>query len=617
MDINLPSYNGSDLGANYTKKGTEFVVWAPLSNQTYLNLEIKPNKFTKIEMTKEDNGVFRTFVKGNLLNRRYRYIVNNNGVITETNDPWGKGTSFNSEYSAVVDIEAVKKLGNVIPSTPCESPNDAIVYEVHIRDFTEDKHSDIQDKRHYLGMIEEGRKTLGGHPAGIDYLKFLGITHVQILPIHDYLGADDKDYSLEYNWGYNPISYFALEGSYSKAPEIPMSRLLEFKEMVNGFHKNDIRVIIDVVYNHIYDHETCFMQKLVPDYFLRFFKDGKLSQSSGCGNDLASEKPMMRKMIIESLKYLVEVYDVDGFRFDLMGINDIETINMAYEACKEIKKDIIFYGEGWDMPSALPSEKRASMNNAKKMPNIGFFNDLYRDTIKGPTFPDQLAQKGYIGGNLEKVDLIPYCLLGSVTNKPFKGKFLYAHQSVNYVECHDNNTLFDKLQASNPEEPVETILKRITLANSMVMYSFGIPFFHMGQEIGQSKFGLENSYNVKKVNNMSWALLDERFDMACYFSMIAYLRKFKLPFLRYDIEKNIDIFTVQKWGNDILCLYSDNKELIAPYNKIVIIINPTNKNQPYELDDYYRYLSSNSKGLGEIYIKRGIIPACSTQVLYL
>lgn len=617
MKIDLPSYEGSDLGANYTKKGTEFVVWAPLSNKTLLKLETKPNTFENLEMTREENGVFRLFVKGDLLNRKYKYIVDNNGKIQEANDPWGKGASFNSEYSAVVDINKIVKMGKITPKTQTKTPNEAIVYEVHIRDFTEDKHSDIKDKRHYLGMVEPNRKTTGGRPAGLDYLKFLGITHVQILPIHDYLGADDRDYSKEYNWGYNPISYFALEGSYSKNPEIPMSRLEEFKTMVNEFHKNDIKVIIDVVYNHIYDHETCAMQKIVPNYFLRFFPDGKLSQSSGCGNDLASEKPMMRKMIIESLKYLVDVFDVDGFRFDLMGIMDIDTINQAYDECKALKENIIFYGEGWDMPSALKSEERASMNNAIKMPNIGFFNDFFRDTVKGPTFADTLNKKGYIGGNLSKVDHIPYCLLGSVTNKPFKGKFEFAHQSVNYVECHDNNTLFDKLQASNPEESVETILQRIKLANSLVMYSFGIPFFHMGQEIGQSKFGLENSYNVKKVNNMSWKLLDERWDMACYFSMLTYLRKNKLPFLTYDLAKNIDIFTVQKWGNDILCLYSDKKELIAPYNKIVIIINPTNKNQPYELNDYYTYLSSNTKGLEQVIIKRGIIPACSTQVLFI
>ena len=609
----VPYFN-DDLGATYHPEYTEFVLWAPASSEVTLNLESEEEKvFIKYPMNKEENGVFRLIVNGDFLNRKYYYTVINNGIEVDTNDPWGKGASLNSQYSAVVDIEAVKKLKNIAPKTQINSYLDAIIYELHIRDFTEDKHTNIEDRRHYLGLVEPHRKTYGGHPAGLDYLKFLGITHVQIQPIFDFFGPDDVNPLRGYNWGYNPISYFALEGSFSKAPEIPQSRLMEFKTMVNELHKNDIRVVIDVVYNHVYEYKNTSWQKLVPDYFFRFLPNGRISESSGCGNDFASEKPMGRKMIIDSIKYLFEVFDIDGLRFDLMGINDYETINMAYEEVKKIKPDAIFYGEGWNMPTALDEKLRASAENAAKMPDIGFFNDTFRDVIKGHTF--DLGEKGYCCGNINNLDAVEYVMKASVVNSPYRRRFDYPHQSINYVECHDNHTLFDKLVVSNNDEDDDVLLERIKLANAMVMLSFGVPFFHMGQEIGQSKFGLGNSYNVIKVNNMSWKLLDERFDMASYFHLIALLRRQKLPFLKVDNPSDVaQMFRFKKWGNDLLCMTSDNRPELLPYKKIVILFNPTNETKQYELNDYYAYISlRNDKS----FIKNGIIPACSAQILGL
>ena len=612
-----PIYLGDDLGANYTKKATEFVLWAPVSEKVILNLEDNRENFKQYELNKEENGVFRIVVKGNHLNKKYYYTVLNNGEYVKTNDPWGKGVSLNSEYSAVIDVEAVEKMGKVKLEKKMNSYLDAIIYELHIRDFTEDKHTDIVDKRHYLGLVEKNRKTLKGNPAGLDYLKYLGITHVQILPVHDFYGSDDLQPLRGYNWGYNPISYFALEGSFSKHPEIPQSRLEEFKTMVNELHRNNIRVILDVVYNHVYEYKNTHWQKLVPDYFFRFLPNGKISESSGCGNDFASETPMGRKMIIDSLKYLIETFDVDGFRFDLMGIIDYETINMAFEEAKKLKEDIMFYGEGWNMPTALPERLRASADNADKMPNIGFFNDSFRDKIKGATF--DLHNKGFICGGFDDLPGVEYVLRGSVVNKPYPARFKHLHQSINYIECHDNHTLYDKLIVSNADESDDFILQRIKFANTITMFSFGVPFFHMGQEIGQSKFGLGNSYNVVKVNNMSWKLVDERFDMVMYFRFIAILRKLDLPFLHNDnAEETKNIFNNIYWKNDLLYLESENTPLIAPYKKVVLICNPTKVNKQYELDNYYSYLSATKySGGNTIYIKNGIISACSIQILYL
>lgn len=614
MNQQFIPYLGDDLGANYHKKYTEFVLWAPLSNKVTLNLENKDHTFSPYLLNKEDNGVFRISVKGDYLNRKYNYTVINDGVEVTTNDPWGKGTSLNSQYSAVVDIQKVEKIGKIAPKSEMKSMLEAIIYELHIRDFTEDKHTNIVDKRHYLGLVEPKRKTQKGHPAGLEYLKYLGVTHVQILPVLDFFGPDDVNPLRGYNWGYNPISYFALEGSFSKSPEIPQSRLMEFKTMVNELHRNDIRVILDVVYNHVYEYKNTSWQKLIPDYFFRFLPNGKISESSGCGNDFASEKPMARKMIIDSIKYLIDVFDVDGFRFDLMGIMDYETVNLAYQEAKKLKKDIIFYGEGWNMPTALDEKLRASADNSDKMPGIGFFNDTFRDVVKGHTF--DLGERGYCGGNLDNLPAVEYVMKASTVNSPYPRRFSYAHQSINYVECHDNHTLFDKLVVSNSDEPDETILDRIKFANETVMLSFGVPFFHMGQEIGQSKFGLGNSYNVIKVNNMSWKLLDERFDMASHFHLLATLRKEFLSFLKVDNPESIaKMFSYKRWGNDILCMYAENKEELLPYKKVIILVNPTNETKQYELNEYYAYLSVRNGKRGVSYVKNGMISAHSYQVL--
>lgn len=615
MKKDLKPYLKDDLGATYHKDHTDFVIWAPLSKKATLNIETKNGDFKAIPMEKGEDNSFRIKVKGNLLNKKYYYTVNNDDKDVDTNDPWGKGTSLNSEYSAVVDLDAVDKLKKVPLKTKMNSYLDSIIYELHIRDFTEDKHSDIEDKRHYLGLVEKGRMTWGGHPAGLDYLKFLGITHVQILPILDYLGADDVNPLRGYNWGYNPISFFALEGSYSRHPEIPQTRLLEFKKMVNELHRNDIRVIIDVVYNHVYEYKNTSWQKLVPDYFFRFLPDGKISESSGCGNDFASETPMGRKMIIDSLKYLVDTFDVDGFRFDLMGIIDYETINMAYDECKKLKEDIMFYGEGWNMPTALEESKRASADNAIKMPNIGFFNDTYREIIKGGTF--DLHNKGFAAGNNDNLAGVEYVMKGSTVNSPYPRRFNKPHQSINYIECHDNGTIFDKYVVSNNHEDESLILNRIKFANTVLMFSCGVPFYHMGQEIGQSKFGLENSYNVIRVNNMSWKLVDERFWMVANFHMFVTLRKNRLPLLHVDDPAEFaDVFKVGTTHEGIIYLYGEG-EKVHPYKKVYVLFNNSSEDKHFQFDDYFAYLSAMNKTFNNLtYVKNGVLPASTIQIYF-
>ena len=581
-------YDGDDLGAIYTKKYTNFAVWAPLATDVTLKLETGKNEFSLIKMERTDKGVYRVKVSGDLLNKKYHYLVTNSGVTRESNDPYGKGVSCNSEYSAVVDFESLLQNQRFAPKTKIENYVDAVIYETNVRDFTEDKTTNIKEKGKYLGFVEEGRKTKGGHPAGIDYLKYLGITHVQLNPIFDFDNVKDDDVSKSYNWGYDPLSYFSIEGCYASDPINPSSRMKEFSTLVERLHKNDIRTIVDVVYNHVFEYATSYYEKIVPNYYFRRRKTGQIARASGCGNDVASERLMVRKLIIDSTKYLVEYYNIDGLRFDLMGLIDVDTINKLVEECKNIKKDLIFYGEGWNMGMELPFEKKACAENHSLLSGVGFFNDTYRDVLKGSTFDK--CQKGYIGGDVTYAFGLKYILYGSILDVNYDARFSDANQSINYVECHDNNTLFDKLLESNSEESKETLLRRVILTNDIISLSIGIPFYHMGQEIGLSKDGLDNTYNVTKVNNMNWELVDERWEMVQHFKESLLVRKM-LGFTKLHSKEEIDdAFSFDHWDNGVICIEAKKEKISQPFKKLCILINPLNQDFCFEFDDEYKML---------------------------
>lgn len=608
-------YSGDDLGAVYTKKFTKFAVWAPLASNVLLKVENAKGEFDYVKMERTEKGVYRATVHGDLLNKKYHYLVTNSGVIRESNDPYGKGVSCNSEYSAVVDYESLLKNTRYKPITAINNYVDAVIYETNVRDFTEDKNTDIKEKGKYLGFVEEGKKTKGGNPAGIDYLKYLGITHVQLNPIFDFDNVKDDDVSRSYNWGYDPLSYFAIEGCYASDPINPSSRMNEFSTMVEKLHKNDIRTIVDVVYNHVFEYATSYYEKIVPNYYFRRRKNGQIARASGCGNDVASERLMVRKLIIDSTKYLIKYYNVDGLRFDLMGLLDVDTINQLVKECKLIKDDLIFYGEGWNMGMELPMEKKACADNCDLMPNMGFFNDSYRDIVKGPTGRDKIQQKGYINGDLNYAFGLDYILYGCVKDISYKPRFSDANQSINYAECHDNNTLFDKLIESNGDESKETLLRRVSLCNKIILISFGIPFFHMGQEIGLSKEGLDNTYNVTKVNNMNWTLVDERFEMVIKFKNAVAIRKL-LAYTKLHSLKDIDkAFKIEHWDNGIYCIIASNKTVSQPFNELFILINPLNKDITFEFDKEYALMRCvNDKD--KMLVKNGIISNITMSIYY-
>ena len=587
----LFTYDGDDLGNTYSEKETSFAVWAPISPSVQLLIE-GDNGFISYDMTRTDKGVYRITLPGDYKNKKYRYLIENNGVSRETTDIYAKASSINSEYSVVIDLKEVDKLGTVNFKNADIKMVDSIIYEVHVRDFTEDKNTDIEQKGKYLGFVEENRKTKGGHPAGLDYLTYLGITHVQLQPIHDVNNVPEDNPKFRYNWGYDPCSYFVLEGAYSSNPFDPYSRIKEFKTMVNKLHKRNIGVIIDVVYNHCYEWLYTAFEKTVPNYYFRKKKDGSLSSISGCGNDMASERPMVRKLIVDSVTYLFKQFDIDGLRFDLMGLLDINTMLEVEKAVRAIKPNAFLYGEGWNMGLQIPESERASADNADKLENFAFFNDMYRDIVKGPTFKDGITTKGFANGDHNYYFGLEFAMNGSVLDLSYRHKFNDANQSINYVECHDNNTLFDKLVKSNPEEDESIIYDRVRLANDIVMLSFGVPFFHMGQEIGQSKLGLDNTYNILKINNMNWLQVDKNFDMVDHFKFTIDIRKNHLLYLHKSKPEEIaNVYKFEKLDNNVVKI----KVATEDYKNMEIYINTTNDPQVFVFDDYHSVLVNTAK----------------------
>ena len=584
-----------EFGAKYTKEETTFTLWSPMSEKVYLKLEKNENNFILLPMAKGKKGVFKVTVKGDLFNKKYNYMIHQNEVIKEIRDPYGTGMSINSRYSAVVDLSCLDVIKKVKPTTKIESPTDAVIYELDIRDFTELDKGNEQPGT-YLGLINR-----------IDYLKKLGITHVQLLPVHDFFGVDDtiKD---NYNWGYNPISYFSLEGSYSNYPEDPLARLLEFKTMVEELHKNDIRVVMDVVYNHIYEYQNSDFHKNVPNYYFRRLGK-KISEGSGCGNDIATERTMVRKHILDSIKYAMETFDVDGFRFDLLGLIDLKTSQEVVKLVKGIKSDAIVYGEGWDMMTGIPKDMKTCSDNAHQIPEMGFFNDQFRDVIKGSTF--NRYEKGFIFNTYYHEDL-NNVLCGCM----IKNRYDSFAQSINYVECHDNQTIYDKISYFDDNEEIN--LKRVKFANAITMLSLGVPFIHMGQEIGMSKCMLDNTYNVPKVNNMDWKLVEERDEMVRYLSDLIKLRKKLKMYKAKSLSELVNVENKYLENGLLVVEIKGNELLFDNYSEAMFVINPTEDTKTMEFKDYCMvYFGANGFAGKDSFTRNFICPGLGVELLII
>ena len=518
------TYTGDDLGATYTPEKTIFRVWAPTAESMVVNLYEagtpgKDDKLEEIEMTADVNGTWVAEKSGDLSGTYYTYSVTIDSVTQEACDPYARTTGVNGQRAMVIDLDATDPEGWDEDTNPHagESINDAVIYELHIRDLSTDKNSGIENVGKYLGLTETGTTTPSGIPTGLDHIKLLGATHVHILPFYDF-GSVNETYTYEglFNWGYDPVNYNVPEGSYSTDPYHGEVRVAEVKQMVQTLHENDISIVMDVVYNHVYSAGDFCFNKIVPGYFSRIKEDGSYSSGSGCGNDTASERAMVKKYIVDSVNYWADEYHIDGFRFDLVGLIDTETINEIVETVHETHPDVIFYGEGWTMDTSVTKEgyTLATQQNSEKTPGFAYFNDTIRDGLKGNVFNE--GEVGYVSGALNMETKIINCFMGNDTwcSSP--------SQTINYASCHDNLTLYDRLLVSRPDASQEDIIRMNNLAASVYMLAEGVPFMQAGEEMLRSKPNGDGTYNSNsyssgdEINSLKWGDLDDEAHMAVY-----------------------------------------------------------------------------------------------------
>lgn len=531
------AYDGK-LGYDYTKEKTEFNLWAPTAKSVKLILDSK-----SYDMTRQDKGVYNTTIPGDLLLKQYVYELefSNNQKVTSV-DPYSYAVTANSTHTVIVTNKDLSpdKWDATKRMTPFSKNTDAIIYEAHVRDLTIGKDNGITNKGKFLGLTEKGTKTTSGNLSGLDYIKSLGVTHVQLLPIYDFASIDetvDLSYGKVYNWGYDPLNYNVPEGTYSTDPTNPTLRAKELKQLVNALHNEGLYVIMDVVYNHVSDVNRSAFHKTVPGYFFRYDDAGRLLNGTGVGNETASEQPMFRRYMVESLKYWATEYNLDGFRFDLMGIHDVQTMKQVRESISSIDDSIIILGEGWDM-GTQPSNVKANQKNADDLPEIAYFNDAIRDAIKGSVF--DAKDPGMVNGKLSQESLVGNNLLGANHIDKMLGNYVSAAQVVQYVEAHDNLTLYDKLLASKPDDTDDIREKRHNLATSMVLLSQGMPFIHAGQEILRTKNGDHNSYiSPDSVNEFDYDRQTTYPNSLNLFKQLVTLRK-NTPLLRLDSFEEID-----------------------------------------------------------------------------
>ena len=552
----FPGYTGNDLGLTYSPKQSSFRIWAPTADKAELRLyehAALGQPLRSVSMTKSAQGTWTALLKGDQIGKYYTFSVLYKGEwLDEVPDPYAKAVGINGVRAMVVDLLKTNPPGwNSDRSPGLKSKTDAIIYELHVRDASIDPNSGIKNKGKYLGLTETGSKNKDGLPTGLDHLVELGVTHIHLLPVFDYNSVNEVLLQKPYNWGYDPLNYNCPEGSYSTNAIDGNVRIREFKQLVKTFHDKGLSVVMDVVYNHtgLTDHSN--FNQLVPGYYYRHDAKGELSNATGCNNETASEKAMMRKFILESVLYWVKEYHVDGFRFDLMGVHDIETMNLISKELHKIKPGILLYGEGWTAgASPLPDNMRALKQNVSKLDGIAVFSDDIRDGIKGSVF--DAADKGFASGKpgMEesiKFGIVAACQHPQVDYKKVNySKAAYAIAPANvisYAECHDNNTLWDKLAISAPNATPEERRNMHKLALSIVLTSQGISFLHAGTEFLRSKKGVENSYNSPdSINEIDWNLKTINKDVFDYVQQLIKMRKLHPAFRMQtaeQLQKNI------------------------------------------------------------------------------
>ena len=632
-----PVRSGSLTEMEYAPGATRFSVWAPTADEVRLMLYEAGeggHAYTTISMEAGEEGVWHTTVNEDLLGKFYAFNV-------KINDKWlgdtpginAKAVGVNGKRAAIIDMRATDPEGwNEDRRPPLKSPADVVIYEMHHRDFSMSPASGIEHKGKFLALTETGTRSPEGLATGIDHLKELGVTHVHILPSYDYASVDEtKLDENRYNWGYDPLNYNVPDGSYSTDPYDPATRIREFKQMVQALHKAGIRVILDVVYNHTFNIDGSNFERTVPGYFYRQKPDGTYADASACGNETASERPMMRKYMIESVLYWVNEYHIDGFRFDLMGIHDIETMNEIRRALTAVDPSIFIYGEGWAAQAPqLPQDSLAMKANTHRMPGIAAFSDEMRDALRGP-FNDN-KQGAFLAGLPGGEESIKFGIVGAIAHPQVNNDSVNYSQApwaaqptqmISYVSCHDDMCLVDRLRTSIPGITPEELARLDKLAQTAVFTSQGVPFIQAGEEVLRDKKGVHNSFqSPDSVNIIDWTRKAAHADVFAYYKGLIQLRKEHPAFRLGDadlVRRHLEFLPVEgsnvvawrlkehaggdAWG-DIIVVLNARKEATAvtvPEGKYTIVCK----------DGFI-----NSRGLGTAYGPSLSVPPQSALILY-
>jgi pullulanase len=583
-----PVYSGSDLGLQYSAKSSSFRIWAPGADKVKLSIYPTGEGGSPVQTLLMNSSVQGTWIarlEGDHAGEFYTFSVLRNGSWSnEVTDPYVKAAGINGKRGAIIDMiktDPADWKKDVSPGIA--DPTDAIIYELHVRDASIAANSGIINKGKFLGLTEKGTTNGKGESTGIDHIKDLGITHVHLLPVFDYNSVDEKNPNSGYNWGYDPLNYNVPEGSYSTNPADPLSRIRELKYLVKTFHGYGLNVVMDVVYNHTALSEHSNFNELVPGYYYRLTKDGKFSNATACGNETASEKAMMRKFMLESMKYWVQEYHIDGFRVDLMGVHDIVTMNMISKELHKIKPGILLYGEGWTAgASTLPDSLRALKANASKLDHIAVFSDDIRDGIKGSVFEHK--DNGFASGKHGMEESVKFGIVASCKhpqvnyNKVNYSKKPYARQpwnTITYCECHDNHVLWDKLLISRPDASEKDRENMQKLAYSIVLSSQGISFIHAGGEFLRTKKAVENSFeSPDSINAIDWELKTIHKDVFDYIQGLIEMRK-QHPAFRIKTAKDIaaGIRFMENASEFIIAYTIDGKISKDPWKNILVCFN--------------------------------------------
>ena len=564
----------------YSPEQTVFKLFAPNNAKCTVKVGKK-----KVKMTKSGDCLWTATVKGDLKGQPYVFNTGHG----DTPGVFAKAVGTNGKEAYILDLATTNPAGWEKDKRPvCKSPVDLVVYELHHRDFSIAR-KDAKYPGKFLALTE---------PWAIKHLKDLGINAVHILPSYDYGSVDETRLNEpQYNWGYDPVNYNVPEGSYSTNPADPAVRIHEFKQMVQALHKAGIRVILDVVYNHTYNIDNSNFQKTYPDYFYRKTGDRAYSNGSGCGNETASEKPMMRRFMMESVKYWINEYHIDGFRFDLMGCHDIETMNQIRQMVNEIDPTIFIYGEGWSAGAcALPNEQLGMKANIPQMPGIAAFSDEIRDALRGPFSDD--TKPGWLGGAPDCEESLKFGLVGCIQHPQVdmkKVNYSKVHwaleptQMMSYVSCHDDMCLVDRLKASIPSlknaltshhSPLTSELIRLDLlAQTAVFTSQGVPFMLSGEELLRSKKGVHNSFeSPDSINQLDWQNKLRYPQVFEYYRNLIQLRKQYSHFRLGSAAEVRDKMCFLDAPRGVVA-YSISGMMGSVTNNVIVVLNPTRRQQ--------------------------------------